>query len=173
MECVRAAKLDRSRRLMQRSAQARRLIRLPVIVMVCLSAIGCVGQEDLAVWKTETPSPDGQWIAIAETIQNGGFGSASVDTIVYLKRNTGSQPPQEVLGFNCHGPVPHPYTLDNVANRGGTINLTLRWHGPAHLDVTYTGRPDVNFQVVRYEGVEISAQDISDASSAVNRYPGQ
>jgi hypothetical protein len=147
-------------------------IWLPVIVALSLSAVGCVRQDDLAVWKAEMPSPNGQWIATVKTIQNGGFGSASVDTIVYLKRKTGSQPPQEVLAFSCHGPVPHPYALDNVANKGGTIDLAVHWVAPAHLEVTYTGRPDVNFQVVRYQGVEISAQDLSDGPTARNLSPG-
>jgi hypothetical protein len=129
----------------------------------CLAAAACVKKQDLVVWKTEQPSPDGQWIASADTIQNGGFGSASVDTVVYLTRRADLKHTQEVLVFHCQDPVPHPYTLDNVANQGGTINLRMSWVTPSHLQVTYSRHPDLQFQVARYAGIEITAQDASDA----------
>jgi len=115
--------------------------------------------------RLQLSSPDRQWIASAETIQNGGFGSASVETTVYLTRKEGSKHSHEMLVFHCHDPVPHPYTLDNVANRGGTIDLQMSWTSPAHLNVTYTRHPDVLLQVVRYSGVEIAAVDASKATA--------
>lgn len=130
-------------------------------VIGCITVTVCVKKEDLIVWKTEAASPDGQWTASADTVQNGGFGSASVDTSVYLKRKADSQPPKEVLVFHCHGVVPHPYVLDNVANRGGTISLAMQWVTPSRLNVTYEGHPDLGLQVVKYSGIEISTQDLS------------
>jgi hypothetical protein len=108
----------------------------------------------------EVRSPDGLWIASARTIQNGGFGSAHIDTIVYLKQSNVSQPPTEVLGFSCLGPAPRPYVLDN-ANAGGTIDLTMKWITPSHLDVTYDRHPNLSFQVVKYGGINISVRDLS------------
>ena len=133
----------------------------------CIAATACVRKEDLIVWKAETPSPDGEWIASADTVQNGGFGSASVDTSVYLRRKTGSQLATQILVFHCHGAVPHPYVLDNVANHGGTINLSMQWITPSHLRVSYNGHPDLNLQTVKYWGVDITAQDLSEPATVV------
>jgi hypothetical protein len=135
-----------------------------MILGVCVLWSGCrPSLDDLTVWKTEVRSQDGLWIASARTIQNGGFGSAHIDTLVYLQQANASQPPTEVLGFDCEGPVPHPYALDNVANAGGTINLTMQWLTPSHLDVMYNGRKgNLGFQVVNIAGtIDISVQDLS------------
>jgi putative transposase len=90
--------------------------------------------------------------------------TGSVDTSIYLKRISDQKSPHEVLIFHCRGPVPHPYVLDSVANRGGTIDLHMTWVSPAHLHVTHSGHPDLEFQVVRYWGVEITTQNLSDAA---------
>src|SRR5580692_2846782 len=95
-------------------------IRL-MIPGLCVSWSGCrrPSLDDLTVWKTQVRSPDGLWVASASTIQNGGFGSANIETVVSLQQANVSGPPVDVLEFNCEGPVPHPYALDNVANAGG------------------------------------------------------
>ncbi len=68
----------------------------------------------------------------------------------------------EVLGFFCKGPVPHPFTLDNAANVGGTIGLQMTWLSPTHLQVTYDGRKGkVEFQAVRFQVIDISLKDLS------------
>jgi hypothetical protein len=141
-------------------------------VIGCLAATACVKKDDLIVWKAEATSPDGKWLASADTVQNGGFGSAHVDTSVYLKRTGSSQPPREVLVFTCHGVVPHPYVLDNAANHGGTIDLTMTWVTPTHLHVTYGAHPDIDLQIVKYAGVEITAQDLSGSGKGIPS-PGQ
>ena len=130
----------------------------PVVIGVCLLASGC--QDAPTIWMTEVRSPDGLWIASARTIQNGGFGSAHIDTIVYLKQSTVSNRPTEVLRFSCLGPAPRPYVLDN-ANAGGTIDLTMKWVTPSHLDVTYDRHPNLYFQVAKYGGIDISTRDLS------------
>lgn len=106
------------------------------------------------------PSPDGQYIAIASTVQNGGFGSASIDTVISLQQANIPKTRTIVLAFDCNGPVPHPYTLDNVANAGGTIGLSMKWTTPSHLEVTYHGDPTVDFQAVRYQGIDISLRKL-------------
>lgn len=133
-----------------------------MILGVCVLWSGCrPSLDDLTVWKTEVRSPDGLWIASARTIQNGGFGSAHIDTLVYLQQANTSQPPTEVLAFDCEGPVPHSYVLDNVANAGGTINLTMNWITPSHLAVTYNGRATLDFQAIKIAGIDITVQDLS------------
>ena len=118
------------------------------------------------VWHAELTSPDGVWIAIADTAQNGGPGNASIVTTVSVKGNRISNGPQLVLGFDCDGPVPRPYTRDDVANAGGTIDLKMKWITSTHLDVTYSGHPNVYLQTVKLWGVDISLQNVSSESSA-------
>jgi hypothetical protein len=131
-------------------------------IAVCIVGLGCQ-MGDGTIWKAEVPSPDGLWVAIADTIQNGGFGTASIQTSVYLRRTHTSQRPMEVLGFWCEGPASRPYVLDNVSNAGGTIGLKMQWLSPSHLEVTYEGRASLEFQVVKYAGVDVSVRDLSKA----------
>jgi len=103
-----------------------------IVVAVCILASGCERYEDhlkesLRIWKTEVRSPDGSWIASAETVQNGGFGSAAIQTTVYLKQANVPGSLTAVLDFWCEGPAPRPYVMDNTANAGGTIHLTMNW----------------------------------------------
>jgi hypothetical protein len=130
-----------------------------IILGVCLLGAGCAAPT---VWKVEVRSSDGFWIASARTVQNGGFGTAAIDTAVFLKCTRDASPPQQVLGFSCEGPVSRSYVPDNKANAGGTINLTMKWLAPSHLEVTYNGRDgSLNFQVVKYQGIDISVRDLS------------
>jgi hypothetical protein len=139
-----------------------------IILGLCALGSSCVrpSLDDLTVWKAEVQSPDGRWVARARTIQNGGFGSASIDTLVDLRQSNASKPPTDVLAFNCEGPVPRPYVLDNLANVGGTINLTMKWVAPTHLDATYNGhKGELGFQVNNWDGVDISVRDVSSEPS--------
>ena len=104
---------------------------------------------------------------MAHTVQNGGFGSASIDTIVELKSTDGSVNtgnPYEILVFNCYGPAARAYVLSDE-NRGGTINLKMHWTDPTHLSVTYDGRADVNLQVMRFAGINIMLEDLPNTPS--------
>jgi hypothetical protein len=132
-----------------------------IVLGICLLGVGCAAPT---VWKAEVRSPDGSWIAIARTVQSGGYGTASIITSVSLKQANISQPPIEVLAFSCQGPVPRPYVLDNAANVGGTIGLTMKWVTPLHLDVTYDGHADLYFQAVKYAGIEISVRNLLSAN---------
>jgi hypothetical protein len=148
----------------RRGASIRYAFPLVILTWIGLFANGCAAP---AVWHAEVPSPDGSWIAIAETVQNGGFGTASIATTVSLKLTRSSNAPVMVLAFACMGPVPRPYTLDNVANAGGTINLQMKWLTPSHLDVTYSGHPELNFQAVKLWGADISLRNVASDTTAV------
>lgn len=136
--------------------QARRFWKLfswalvPVLLTACKPTL-----DDLTVWKTQLTSPDGQWIASARTIQNGGFGSGDIATVVYLHQKDDARSQQEIIVFDG-GAVAHSYVLDNIANRGGGIGLTMRWATPTHLIVTYHSNPTIDFQVVKLQDVEIT-----------------
>ena len=142
---------------------------LSIIVAVVVLVSGC--RDVPTIWKAEAQSPDGSWLASAHTEQNGGFGSASIITGVSLKRADGtvnSGQPFEVLDFWCYGSAPRAYVLD-PANAGGTINLTMKWLTPSHLEVTYDGRADLNLQVVKFAGVDISLRNLSKESDTTSR----
>ncbi len=138
---------------------------LLVIIRVCVLGSGCRDNAHPTIWTAEVRSPDGLFLAIARTDQNGGFGSASIDTMVFLKQ--ASRPPVMVLAFDYEGPAPKAYVLDNKANAGGTIGLNMKWLSPSHLEVTYNGHATLSFRVVKYAGIAISVWDLSGVS-----YPG-
>jgi hypothetical protein len=145
------------------SSLSKRILLSSALGMVSLviALSGCMNKDRNAVWKESLPSPDLAWVATAITIQNGGFGSAGISTAVYLSRPQSSDATTEVLGFSCGGPIPRPYVLDNVANKGGSIGLTMKWITPTHLEVTFSGHPDLYFQAIRFAGIDISVRDVS------------
>jgi len=139
-----------------------RPLRVLIPVVLCALVLGCGTRDDLVVWKAQTQSPDGLWLAKADTVQNGGFGSAEIHTTVSLERGNAKAGPREVLVVECNGPMPHPYALDNDANRGGCIGLTMTWPNPRHLRLTYETREGtyVVFQAVRVGDVDITVEPV-------------
>jgi hypothetical protein len=120
-----------------------RLLHAAVLAASCVLLFGC--QDVQTIWSAEARSPDGHWLATADTIQHFGPGTAGIDTIVYLKFV--SNPPTEILVFS-----------HNQNDTSRTINLAMKWLTPSHLEVTYNGRASLDFQVVKCGGVEISVR---------------
>jgi hypothetical protein len=118
-------------------------------VIVALGLSACGGEA--TIWSTQLKSPDGRWLARAETTENSGFGTGSLETSVDLKWTSGSQAPETVLML-IHDP--------NSSSR--TINLSMKWIAPSRLDLTYTGKATVGLQVVKYGDVDISLHDLSN-----------
>lgn len=140
-------------------------VTVPVVLTACKPTL-----DDLTVWKAQLPSPDGQWIASARTIQNGGFGSGDIGTVVYLHRQGDARAPQEIIEFDG-GAVAHSYVLDNVANRGGGIGLTMHWATLTHLVVTYQSNPTIDFQVVKLQDVAITTLHLPADAKTVEAGP--
>jgi hypothetical protein len=134
-----------------------------LVTGLAVAVSGCVSRDDLTVWKAAVPSPDQEWIASADTVQNGGFGSASITTSVYLQKARDPGPPVTVLALSCQGPMPRPYVLDNVANAGGSIHLSMRWLDGSHLRVTYDSHPSVILHVAQVHDISVSVADLSGA----------
>jgi hypothetical protein len=132
------------------------LLRLMALMLLGTWIFGAGCGSSNTIWREELRSPGGLWVASADAVQNGGFGSASIQTQVYLETANGSRARKEVLGFSCEGPAARPYVLDNIANKGGTIGLEMKWVDPSHLEVTYNGRSSINLQLPSYGGVEVS-----------------
>jgi hypothetical protein len=103
------------------------------------------------VWSAEARSPDGRWLATAETEQTSGFGTGYVWTEVYLKRASIFSLSSLILQFD-HDP-------DNASP---TIGLALKWVTSSHLEVTYTGRAKITRHVADSGGVEISVRSFSN-----------
>jgi hypothetical protein len=137
------ARLDVDDFPLRLQGRARSIIHGAAALIFCLWGTGCTSRDDLIVWKVDAPSPDGRWLATADTVQNGGFGSGDIFTTVHLR--------------NTQGPIPHPYVLDNVANQGGSINLTMAWAGPSRLNIGYTSKAGtvVSLQMLKYAGIDI------------------
>lgn len=140
-----------------------RRLQLLLPVFLCTVVLGCGTRDDLVVWKAQTQLPDGIWLAKADTVQNGGFGSAEIHTTVFLQRKNAKSKPQEVLVVECDGPMPHPYALDNDANKGGCIGLTMAWPTAKHLDLTYETRQGTNvvFQAAQVGDVVVTVEPVS------------
>lgn len=131
-------------------------IRLALALTLVLD--GCRSREDAVVWREEVRSPQGTVAAIAETLQEGGFGSAAVSTEVYIKADFPKIERTLILALHCNGPIPHAYKLDNVANKGGGIDLKMTWPEPGHLLVTYKGNARVITQMVRFAAMDITLE---------------
>jgi len=141
-----------------------------LLILLCLLASGC-SRDVPTIWRYEIKSPDGAWMAIAHTEQDGGFGSAWIGTRVDLESTNGTVnrgKPFNILDFDCLGPAAHAYVFDN-ANAGGTIGLRMRWLTPSQLEVTYDGRAAINLQVARFAGINIFLRDTSQENPTSTR----
>lgn len=106
---------------------------------------GCKNSE--RTWSAQVKSPDGKFIATGETLEPGGWGTgAPPETYVDLNWTSGSQKPTVVFSFN-DGP-----------NEPGGMNVGMHWLTPTHLELTYRGKPTIDFQAIKWGKVEISAR---------------
>ncbi|MBU6509706.1 MAG: hypothetical protein KGQ73_05935 [Gammaproteobacteria bacterium] len=154
-----AANIDRMRYAMQRyynSYQPAVHIAFLLFLVLCIfSASGC--QQPVTTWSAEVRSPDGLWLAVAQSRQWSGPGTAYDATIVSLKPLKGRQSPMEILDFS------HQYA---------TMNLEMNWITATHLNIVYgpSSRPgdqvSVTFQVARYAGIEISIEPLASKESS-------
>jgi hypothetical protein len=120
------------------------------------------GCDPATIWSAEARSPDELWLASARTLENSGFGTGAYVTDVYLKRTNVSKPPQPILSFWHDPSLASPQS-------GATINLTMKWTTPTHLEVTYDGHADLGLQVVKYANIEISVRDRSSKAMSTSR----
>jgi hypothetical protein len=117
---------------------------------------GC--HHDPTVWRTSLRSPDGVWLATARTDQDGGFGSAWIETVVTVQKLDGTVnhgKPFDVLSYPEGGPIRKAYVLSDE-NAGGGVNLKMKWLTSKHLEIDYTGNIDPDLQVARFSDIDIT-----------------
>lgn len=89
-------------------------------------------------------------VATAEAFANGGLVAPGPDaTFVYLNWNAGSQPRMLILAFSGGQSEPD-----------GT-RVAMTWLSPTHLDLAYKGQQNIDFQAVKYSGVDISVRELT------------
>lgn len=120
-----------------------------LILFVCSIVCGCKNSQ--TVWSSEAKSPDGKMIATARAFANGGFGVSGVPaTFVYLNWTAGSQEPTEIL---C---------LGDESDASDDVEVGMSWLTPTRLELKYRGnRQSIDFQAIKFAGVDISARDVS------------
>lgn len=118
-----------------------------VTIAVCVLLCGC--RNATTIWSAESRSPDGLWLAMAHTDQYSGPGNAGLYTTVELKRPNGSKEVTEILLFDFNAVTPDRATVK------------MNWLTPTHLDVAYGGNANLDFQVVKCAGIDISVRDLS------------
>jgi hypothetical protein len=128
---------------------ARRKAILFIVVGVCVFGSGCKDGSE-TIWSAEAPSPDGNRHASARTVANSGFGTGSIWTAVYLNWAKSSQPPTAILQFT-----------DTFERPSDEISVEMKWLTPTHLEVAYGGHRTLDFQAVKWNGVDLSVRDLS------------
>lgn len=119
----------------------------------CLIAFGCRKNVE-TIWTGEARSPDGLWVATAQTDQRSGFGTDGATTAVYLQPSNGSRSAVQVLSFSQH---------QNAQT--SLIDLKMNWTDGTHLEVSYKANPNLDFQAVKYAGIAISVRDVSSQAA--------
>jgi hypothetical protein len=116
-----------------------------------LGLAGC-GPDSASVWSGEAKSPSGGWVSTATTTQNGGPGTASVDTAVYLRWSASSAPPTLILALS-----------NETAYPIGITAVKMTWLTDGQLDLGYC-EGAVGFQAIKAGGnVSISVHRLAKA----------
>jgi hypothetical protein len=122
------------------------------LVYIGLCALsGCNDSE--RTWAAKAESPDGTYVARAQTHEYGGWGTGSApQTMVDLNWTKGHQRPVNVFTF-----IPDVEEQD-------AMHVGMEWLTPTHLELTYKGHPIIEFQAIRFQGVDISIRELDGAA---------
>ena len=94
-------------------------------------------------------------IATAEAFDNGGFVAPGPNaTFVYLNQTSGTQPRMLILALSEGKAEPDAGKVE------------MQWLTPTHLQLTYKGQRTIDFQAVKYAGVDISVRQLSKSEPA-------
>lgn len=148
------------------SLTARRCAIVAALAAATL-AITTTSCSNWKTWSARAVSPDGRYVATAETVRPGGWGTGSAPvTTVQLNWTVGSQAPSLVFAVAA---------VAADADKPGLLNIGLRWAAPDRLEIRYSKQETVQFQAVKCDGVDIDALAVSQpaASALTNRHGSQ
>jgi hypothetical protein len=114
-----------------------------------------LGSHGDTVRKKDVIAPGGAWVATAQTRQQGGFGSAWVETTVSVKKLDGTVnrgEPFDVLSYQGDI-VSKAYVL---SNENADTDLQLNWSTPTHLQIYHRSAVNPDLEVVRFADIDIS-----------------
>lgn len=103
-------------------------------------------------WSAESKSPDGKMMATAKTIDDSGPGTDFMQTTVYLNWVTNKNSPTMILAFSDGPPGPNG------------MKVGMNWLTPTHLELTYEGQRNLDFQSVKFGPVTITVRDLSEGT---------
>jgi hypothetical protein len=136
------------------SKLAARVMSAVTIIAALSMLIGC--RSDSTVWKRDVLAPGGAWVATARTRQEGGFGSAWVETTVSVKRLDGSVnggKPFDVLSYPGGGTISKAYVL---SDQNADTDLQVTWSTPTVLQIYHRSNVNLDLEVVRFANIDIS-----------------
>jgi hypothetical protein len=127
----------------------------PILLLFLGACVFMSGCKAPPIWSAEARSPDGKMIATADAFANGGFvAPAPGATFAYLNRTTGSQPKMLILAFS------------GGHSESDGLKVGMNWLTPTHLELTYKGQRTIDFQAVKYAGVDISVRELSSETGS-------
>jgi hypothetical protein len=123
-------------------AFARKRTGLFLAAGLALLVAGCEGGPEV-IKKAEVKSPDGYWTVTTQLERWSGPGNNALASTVYISRTADHDKPELIL------------SLDIQNQDLGDVVVT--WRDKDHLKLVYRNDLKVNFQVVKYAGLDISA----------------
>lgn len=127
-------------------------------LLLAIMISGCGGVPTTTV-TARSKSPDGGFIAQAETSEANGIGVGDIGTEVDLNWTTGSQKATPIL-----------YFLDGADPRTTKKTVSLIWRDSSHLEIDYIGPRTIDFQAVKCHGVSIAVRDLSVRDAAADSH---
>ena len=115
----------------------------------CMFLAGC---KTVPSWSAESQSPDGKMFATARTIDDSGPGTDFIQTTVYLNWKTNKNSPAMILAFS-----------DGPSDPDG-MKVGMNWLSSTHLELTYKGQRNLDFQGARFGPVAITVRDLSSTT---------
>jgi hypothetical protein len=117
-----------------------------LIIGACAFFSGCRVTQHIPT-TAEARSPNGAWLATADSKPGSAFGGGYVLTDVNLK-GPSSPVPTRVLEFSHEQP---------------TMDLQMEWANPKHLIVKY-GNAGLVSQMTECAGIDITVQNVSNGA---------
>lgn len=118
-----------------------------------ITVAGCDDDDSAIVWSSHVVSPDGAWIATAQTRQYSGPGTAGIETTVYLARagDPASEPNTRIEVLS--------YPQERLSLRPEN-DLKVRWVNSSHLEISYKGPREIDFEAIKCAGIEIGVSEM-------------